>query len=164
VYAVHAITSEEVPVSIHRLDHLFDDYRAYHQTRGNKLMHRIGIPMIVFSLLGMLAQVVILDTPAWPIDLGLLLIVLAALFYFTLDAPLALAMTAVSLAFYFAARVLPLPVNIALFILGWIVQFVGHGVYEKRQPAFARNLIHLLVGPLWILDDAMGRSARRRPS
>ena len=42
---------------------------------------------------------------------------------------------------------------IALFIVGWIFQFVGHSVYEKRQPAFLTNAMHLLVGPLWILND-----------
>ena len=41
----------------------------------------------------------------------------------------------------------------ALFVLGWIFQFVGHSVYEHRNPAFFRNFTHLLVGPLWILND-----------
>jgi uncharacterized membrane protein YGL010W len=48
---------------------------------------------------------------------------------------------------------LPLWINLMLFILGWIFQFVGHAVYEKRQPAFLKNALHLLVGPLWILND-----------
>ena len=47
---------------------------------------------------------------------------------------------------------------LALFVVGWIFQFVGHYVYEKRSPAFFRNLAHLLVGPLWILAKATGRS------
>ena len=49
-------------------------------------------------------------------------------------------------------------VAIALFVVGWIFQFVGHYVYEKRAPAFYRNLAHLLVGPLWILAKATGRA------
>ncbi len=43
---------------------------------------------------------------------------------------------------------LPLWVNVALFVVGWILQFVGHSVYEKRQPAFLTNAVHLLVGHL----------------
>jgi uncharacterized membrane protein YGL010W len=39
---------------------------------------------------------------------------------------------------------------IALFIVGWIFQFVGHAI-EGNQPAFFRNPIYLLIGPLWIL-------------
>ena len=49
-------------------------------------------------------------------------------------------------------------VSLALFVVGWIFQFVGHYVYEKRSPAFYRNLAHLLVGPLWILAKATRRA------
>ncbi|HEY8130532.1 MAG TPA: Mpo1-like protein, partial [Thermoanaerobaculia bacterium] len=55
----------------------------------------------------------------------------------------------------FAGSALPFWVNVALFVLGWILQFVGHSVYEKRQPAFLTNALHLLVGPLWILNDVV---------
>ena len=49
-------------------------------------------------------------------------------------------------------------VALTLFVLGWVFQFVGHYVYEKKSPAFARNLVHLLVGPLWILARVIGRA------
>jgi uncharacterized membrane protein YGL010W len=39
---------------------------------------------------------------------------------------------------------------IGLFVVGWIFQFVGHAI-EGNQPAFFRNPIYLLIGPLWIL-------------
>ena len=42
----------------------------------------------------------------------------------------------------------------ALFVLGWVFQFVGHLRYEHNRPAFARNLVHLIVGPLWIARKA----------
>jgi uncharacterized membrane protein YGL010W len=62
-------------------------------------------------------------------------------------------MLGVSIIFYVAGAAMPLWLNVALFVLGWIFQFIGHSVYEKRQPAFFRNVVHLLVGPLWILND-----------
>ena len=34
---------------------------------------------------------------------------------------------------------LPLWLNGALFVLGWIFQFIGHKVYEHKNPAFFRN-------------------------
>ena len=37
-----------------------------------------------------------------------------------------------------------------LFIVGWILQFVGHAI-EGNQPAFFRNPVYLLVGPFWVL-------------
>jgi len=40
-----------------------------------------------------------------------------------------------------------------LFIAGWILQFVGHAI-EGNQPAFFRNPIYLLIGPLWLARRA----------
>ncbi len=132
----------------------FADYAAYHQTRGNKLFHRIGIPPIVLSGLGMLARV---GGPVGGlrIDAAMLLIAVSMVVYLALEWRLALLMLAVSIAFYFAGAALPMWVNVALFVLGWIFQFIGHSVYEHRQPAFLKNGLHLLVGPLWILNDVV---------
>jgi uncharacterized membrane protein YGL010W len=130
---------------------LFADYATYHQTRGNKAFHRIGIPLIMLTLLGMLARVPI----APHVDAAMLLIAAAEVVYFILDWRLGAAMLVVSIAFYFVGALLPMWINIVLFVAGWIFQFVGHSVYEKRQPAFLKNALHLLVGPLWILNDLM---------
>jgi uncharacterized membrane protein YGL010W len=42
---------------------------------------------------------------------------------------------------------------LGLFVLGWIFQFIGHAI-EGNQPAFFRNPVYLLVGPLWLLRRA----------
>ena len=128
----------------------FADYAAYHQTPGNKFFHRLGIPIIVLSLFGLLARVGI----GW-LNAAVALIVVAEIIYFMLEWRLALAMLFISAAFYLAGAALPLWVNAALFVLGWIFQFIGHSVYEHKQPAFLTNFLHLLVGPLWILNDAL---------
>jgi uncharacterized membrane protein YGL010W len=39
---------------------------------------------------------------------------------------------------------------LALFVVGWILQFIGHAV-EGNQPAFFKNPMYLLVGPWWLL-------------
>ena|SRR5438552_1116569 len=130
---------------------LFADYASYHRTPGNKAFHRIGIPLIMLTLLGMLARVPI----APHLDAAMLLIVLAEVVYFILDWRLGAAMLVISAAFYFVGAVLPMWINIVLFVAGWVFQFVGHSVYEKRQPAFLKNALHLLIGPLWILNDVM---------
>ena len=130
---------------------LFADYASHHQTRGNKWFHRFGIPMIMLSLIGMLARV-----PVAPhVDAAILLIVLAEIVYAILDWRLGAIMLLISAAFYFAGTALPFWINVVLFVVGWIFQFVGHSVYEKRQPAFLTNALHLLVGPLWILNDVI---------
>ena len=54
---------------------------------------------------------------------------------------------------------------LALFIGGWVFQFVGHAI-EGNRPAFFGNPIHLLVGPWWLVRrvaEAVGlvRNARQ---
>ncbi len=132
---------------------LFADYASFHQTAGNKLFHRAGIPMIMLSLIGMLTQVTLLDVATVRLDAATLLIAAAAAYYFVIEWRLALAMIAISVAFYFIGAVIPFWINVALFVLGWILQFIGHRMYEHKNPAFFRNFVHLLIGPLWILND-----------
>ena len=48
------------------MDALFADYASYHQTKGNKVFHRLGIPMIMLSLIGMLTQVTLFDVGTDP--------------------------------------------------------------------------------------------------
>ncbi|HEX8128742.1 MAG TPA: DUF962 domain-containing protein [Pyrinomonadaceae bacterium] len=43
---------------------------------------------------------------------------------------------------------------LALFVIGWILQFVGHWI-EGNQPAFFRNPVYLIIGPLWIARRAL---------
>src|SRR5262249_49072596 len=110
---------------------LFADYAAYHQTKGNKWFHRFGIPFIMLTLIGMLVRVPLFLAGGRQIDAAMLLILLAEIYYLILDWRLALAMLVVSAGFYFLGAWMPLSLNIALFILGWIFQFIGHKVYEK---------------------------------
>ena len=142
---------------------LFADYSEYHRTPGNKLFHRFGIPLIVLSLLGMLARVTLFHADGFYLDLGMLLLAASAIFYVALDWKLGTAMAAVTVLFYVVGRALPLWLNVSLFVLGWIFQFIGHAVYEKNSPAFARNLVHLMVGPLWILKGLVP-SAKPNPA
>ena len=137
---------------MHRATPLFEDYSHHHRTAGNKWCHRIGIPLIVLSLLGMLS---LLRFPvgALVVDGAMALIVVSGAYYFWLGWRIGLGMLIASILLYIAGAALPFGVNLALFIAGWIFQFIGHGVYEKRNPAFLKNLVHLLVGAMWILND-----------
>jgi uncharacterized membrane protein YGL010W len=42
---------------------------------------------------------------------------------------------------------------LGLFIIGWILQFVGHAV-EGNRPAFFKNPMYLIVGPWWLIRRA----------
>ncbi|MGE0453330.1 MAG: DUF962 domain-containing protein [Vicinamibacteria bacterium] len=136
----------------------FSDYAAFHATRGNQACHYVGIPLIVLTLLAALTKLEIVPAGSVTLTAAELLLALVTLYYLTLDRPLALMMLAVSLAFAAIGRAIPLWPAIGLFVVGWVLQFIGHYVYEKKAPAFYQNLTHLLVGPLWILAKATGRS------
>jgi uncharacterized membrane protein YGL010W len=41
-----------------------------------------------------------------------------------------------------------------MLVIGWLIQFVGHW-YEGRKPAFVDDLVGLLVGPMFVVAEAM---------
>jgi uncharacterized membrane protein YGL010W len=45
--------------------------------------------------------------------------------------------------------------GIGLFVIGWLFQFIGHLAYEHRKPAFVDDVIGLLIGPLFVLAEAL---------
>lgn len=134
------------------LELLFADYAWYHQA-GNKWCRRAGIPLIVFSLLGMLARIVLVSNPVFRLDGALLLIGFVTVYYFMLEWRLGSIMLAISMAMWALATVTPAWVHVGLFVTGWVLQFFGHGIPENPRPA--RTLVHLLVGPLWILNEVV---------
>jgi uncharacterized membrane protein YGL010W len=51
---------------------------------------------------------------------------------------------------------------LALFVLGWAFQFLGHAI-EGNSPAFFRNPVYLVVGPLWLVRRALSSVGLARP-
>jgi uncharacterized membrane protein YGL010W len=140
------------------LERHFADYGAFHATAGNRACHSVGIPLIFFAVLALLSHVPLVRMSGLTVTLAELVIVAITLYYVRLDAALGAMMLIVSAALAAAGRFVPVPVAFVLFVLGWVLQFVGHYVYEKKSPAFFRNVTHLLVGPLWIVAKATGRA------
>ena len=136
----------------------FADYATFHGTPGNKACHYVAVPLIVLTLFALLAQVELATVGGFTVTLAEVVIVLVTVYYLTLDVTLALLMLAASILFAWAGRYIPPMIALALFVAAWVLQFIGHYVYEHRSPAFFRNLTHLLVGPLWVLAKATGRA------
>jgi uncharacterized membrane protein YGL010W len=140
------------------LETQFADYAAFHRTPGNKACHYVGIPLIVFSLLSLLSALPVARWGGYTLTAAEVVVAGATLYYATLDLALAFVMLAATLFLDWMGRFVPVSLAFALFALGWILQYVGHYRYEKQSPAFYRNLVHLLVGPLWILARATRRA------
>jgi uncharacterized membrane protein YGL010W len=135
-----------------RIDALLADYGSSHETRGNVLCHAVGITLIVFGTLAVLATVRL--GGGWTAAEGL--VAVAALAYVALDPLLGLATVAAAILLDLAAHaVASWRWGVAAFVVGWIFQGIGHAVYEKKSPAFLRNLVHLLVGPAFLVNEAL---------
>jgi uncharacterized membrane protein YGL010W len=138
-------------------------YAAHHRDRRNIATHFVGIPMIVLAL------AILLSRPAstfgvlpFAVSPALLLFVGATVYYLLLDVSLGLAMAVISALCLTlgqwsaqASSAIRLGVGIALFAIGWLFQFVGHAAYEHKKPAFADDVIGLLIGPLFVLAEAL---------
>ena len=142
-----------------RLVAYFEDYEKFHRTLGNRRSHVVGIPLIVVGLLGLLAGLEL----GWEVpggllrlDVGVVVVTAVSLFYIWLDLKIGVAFDFVLAGFYFLGRALNAPWAWGLFILGWILQAVGHAYYERKSPAFFKNLTHLLIGPVWIFSNVIG--------
>jgi len=144
---------------------LLSQYAAYHRDRRNIVSHLVGVPMIVFAIGVLLARPSVplagfLITPAWVV------FALAAAWYLTRGSVLlGLAVTVVvGLLMLFAHNIETAWIawGVGFFIVGWIIQFVGHW-YEGKKPAFVDDLVGLLVGPMFIVAEAMFALGWNRP-
>jgi len=104
--------------------------------------------MIMITLFGLLARLPVLG----PLDAGLLLWFSATLVYIKLDWKIGIPFSLFTFGVYYSSHFLPLPVLWVGFVLGWIIQYVGHFFYEKNSPAFYKNLMHIFIGPIWIFS------------
>jgi uncharacterized membrane protein YGL010W len=136
-----------------RVDALLTDYASYHRTRGNLVCHAFGITLIVYGIVALLREVP-LGAKGWTV--AEVLVGVSILFYATLSPWLAAAMLAESASLDFLARaVADWRVGLAAFAVGWVFQGIGHARYEKNRPAFFKNFVHLMVGPLFLLNELL---------
>ena len=140
---------------------LMVQYAAYHRDKRNIVTHFLGIPMIVFSIGVLLARPAfevggIVLTPVW------IIWALATAWYLTLgNLALGIAVSVVNgvliyLAWPLAAGSVAswLGWGIGTFVVGWVIQFIGH-YYEGKKPAFVDDLLGLLTGPMFVTAEAL---------
>lgn len=142
----------------------FDAYGESHQNATNKAVHWICVPVIFFSIIGLLSLVPLggattgLSPKVIPYEhLGTLGIVFGLLFFLRLSLPIAVGMTLVSMAILYGVKLVnegagenALWIYLVLFVVAWIGQFIGHKV-EGKKPSFLEDLQFLLIGPAWLL-------------
>jgi uncharacterized membrane protein YGL010W len=139
------------------IDHL-GQYAAYHRDRRNIATHFVGIPLIVLAVAVLLSRPGLSTLGLWWSPASLTAIA-ATGFYLRLDLRFGLLMAALLGLCLWAGALLAvqstgtwLSWGLGLFVLGWMIQFVGH-YYEGRKPAFVDDLMGLAVGPLFVVAE-----------
>jgi len=142
------------------LEQNLTQYAAYHRDRRNIATHFIGVPMILFALV---AALCVVDIPAGglTLTLGALFSIASAIYYLRQDLAMGLAMAVVLFACCAAASELEgrlgarglLATAGLVFVVGWIIQFLGHK-FEGMKPAFFDDVKQLLIGPLFVCAEA----------
>jgi uncharacterized membrane protein YGL010W len=128
------------------IDTLLEQYSESHRNPTNELIHFVCVPVIVFTLLGIL----------WSLHpvLAVLACLAALVYYFKLSRPFAFGMLLMSALMLAVLALMPpmtvLPLSIAIFVVAWIGQFIGHKI-EGKKPSFLDDLRFLLIGPLFVL-------------
>ncbi len=148
-----------------KIEPLLEEYGLSHQNPVNKVIHWICVPLIVFSIVGLLwsipAQTLISIFPYTDptyLNWALVGVLFTLFYYFTLSQPLFYGMAIVLTGFLLLTHQLELLLTIPLwkaslmiFVFAWIGQFIGHQI-EGKKPSFIKDLLFLLIGPLWLLS------------
>ena len=140
---------------------LLNQYAEYHRDRRNIVTHFVGVPMIVFGV-GVLLAGYSFVLAGWVLTPAWLVFAAVAAWYLTRGhLGIGLATTVgVGLLMVLAHQVSGAPLltwlawRLGFFVVGWIIQFIGH-YYEGKKPAFADDLVGLLVGPMFVVLELL---------
>lgn len=147
-----------------KIDQLLLEYGESHRHPTNKLVHWICVPLIMFSLIGLLWNIptawikFVLGQAQNPwVNWGMFLLIIASFYYLRLSFSLFLGMLIFSLGMAYGNLHLHglgtenhVYISLGVFVLAWIGQFIGHKI-EGKKPSFLKDLQFLLVGPAWLM-------------
>ncbi|MBK23196.1 MAG: hypothetical protein CME70_04245 [Halobacteriovorax sp.] len=140
------------------LNNWLRDYSVSHKNPTNKKIHNICVPLIMYSILGMMWAIPVpslFDVSPF-LNWASLFIACCMVFYFMLGMVTGVFMLIVGAIMLYACFIVDNFENISIFysslvifILAWVGQFIGHKI-EGKKPSFFEDLQFLLVGPLWV--------------
>jgi len=143
-------------------------YAGYHRDRRNIATHFVGVPLIVFSI-GVLLARPAFEVAGWSLTPAWSLWALAAAWYVS-RGPWLLGVAVAAVTAVLVALAQPLGTGttaawlawgLGCFAAGWVLQSVGH-LYEGRRPAFFDDRVGLLVGPMFVVAEALFALGRMR--
>ena len=144
---MQTMTNATAATGTRRVDTLLAHYGESHRDPKNEAIHCVAIPLIMLSLLGLLAAI-----HPW---VAYAFVAASAVYYLMLrSASFMIAMglcIALALAAVHAMGDLVLPISATIFVVAWIFQFIGHKI-EGKKPSFFEDVQYLWVGPLFVLS------------
>jgi uncharacterized membrane protein YGL010W len=125
-----------------QIEKLLEHYGESHQNKTNVLIHGIAVPSIFFVSVGLIYCIPVPDFIAvYDITFAHILTIPMLMYYFKLSGPIGAAMTLLSLAVFGGINLLEasgisvLWFSVVLFVVMWILQFIGHKI-EGKKPSF----------------------------
>ena len=139
-------------------------YGTYHTHPKNVLIHIIFVPILLFTMSSLGANVVFSTVYPEYLNLSTLIMSIYATLYVLLE-PVAGGLIApfVVLQSLVGSWCVQQPwgtdfnkIAGVVQVSSWIFQFIGHGVFEKRAPALLDNLVQaLFLAPLFVWLEVM---------
>lgn len=146
-----------------KIDQLLSEYGESHQDQTNKIIHWICVPLIFFSIVGLIASIPsegvqrFLGESNPYANWAAVVLILVLIYYVSLSIPLSFGMMLFAVLCLYLARIItqsdiaPLwLVSLIVFVIAWIGQFYGHKV-EGKKPSFFKDIQFLLIGPAWLM-------------
>ena len=122
------------------------NYQNDHRHPTNHLVHCFGIPLIFMSSIGLLN---LLNINGY--GLGNWSLVLISVFYLIHDTKASVIIIPLMVvAGWFSSQLGWLSLGV-IFLLSWVIQVIGHRIYDKNNPSTLRSLIYLLIAPLYLV-------------
>ncbi|VVU94706.1 Protein of unknown function (DUF962) [seawater metagenome] len=140
-------------------------YRNYHKNPVNQLLHIYSIPLLVItiSIWGSYSGS-ILDTEWFflpsEFNITAILCCLYSIYYIILNPWLGLLMTlilwTIQVFSFLAYKAFPniWILAVIIHIKSWVIQLLGHSIFEKNKPAFLTGFVQsFLMAPLFVLME-----------
>lgn len=135
-------------------------YKSVHFNKNNIQTHFIGVPLIIWAvtlLLSLHTFHVSLSGIDFTYSPAYVFFTVTIIFYFMLHTCLAIAMIPYALINVYLASIVSsheqaLTIAIVVFVVGWVIQFIGHH-FEKAKPAFIDDLGQFLIAPLFLMAE-----------
>ena len=145
---------------MYNISNSYNFYKKYHKNDINILIHIFCIPLIAWSLSVFLSQINLFRIFNLKVKANFLLVNIYLLIYTSLNNDYFLPMSIYLFLIYFTSELFVNYVKnyyyyaFLVHVFSWILQFIGHGVFEGNRPALTDSITQAFIAaPLFSYLD-----------